>query len=65
MEFLTNCLNIVLRYYPSFILGIKTTLLIAFTGTIIGLILGLLVGGIKAIKLDKTAGTFSIIIKKV
>ena len=55
MEFITNCIDILIQYWPSFFLGIKTTLLIALSGTIIGLALGLLVGGIRAIKLDKSA----------
>lgn len=35
-----------------FVEGIKLTLLLAFSGTIIGLIIGLIVGGIKAIKVE-------------
>ena len=35
-----------------FLHGVKITLLLAFTGTIIGLVIGLIVGGIKAIKIE-------------
>lgn len=35
----------------------QTTLLVALTGTIFGLLLGLVVGGIRAVKLDFTAST--------
>ncbi len=65
MEFITNCIDILTQYWPSFFLGIKTTLLIALSGTIIGLALGLLVGGIRAIKLDKSASSSIKIIKKI
>lgn len=65
MEFISNCIKILTTYWPSFALGIQTTLLIAFSGTIIGLILGLLIGGLRAIKLDKTAPKYIVIIKKI
>ena len=65
MGFFTDCANILIKYWPSFFLGIKTTLLIAFSGTIMGLALGLLVGGIRAIKLDKTAPSSAKMIKKI
>ncbi len=42
--------EILKRYWPSFFLGVKTTLLIALTGTLVGLIIGLFVGGIRAIR---------------
>lgn len=38
---------------PLFWYGIKTTLLLAFLGTIIGLVLGLILGGIHAIEIDE------------
>ncbi|MCI5774100.1 MAG: amino acid ABC transporter permease [Erysipelotrichaceae bacterium] len=65
MPFLAECANILIKYWPSFFLGIKTTILIAFSGTIIGLALGLLVGGIRAIKLDKTAPSYAKILKRI
>ncbi len=36
-------------------LGVQTTLIVALTGTIFGLVLGLIVGGFRAVKLDFTA----------
>ena len=54
MDF-SKALSILIKYGPSFLLGVKTTLIVAFIGTIIGLLLGLLVGGLKAIKVDHNA----------
>ena len=50
---LAKCLQILIKYWPSFFLGIRTTLFVSLTGTIIGLVIGLLVGGVKAIVPDK------------
>ena len=52
---LQKCFEIILKYWPSFLLGIRTTLIVAISGTAIGLVIGLFVGGIRAIRLDKTA----------
>lgn len=60
---LKKCLEIIARYYPSFLLGIRTTLLVSLSGTLIGLLIGLLVGGVRAIRLDKTASRFARILK--
>lgn len=62
---LSKCFEILTKYFPSFLLGIRTTLIVALTGTLIGLLIGLLVGGIRAIKLDKTASKTNKIIKAV
>ena len=62
---LTKCLEILIRYLPSFLLGIRTTLIVALSGTLIGLIIGLLVGGVRAIRLDKTASKAQKIAKKI
>ena len=62
---LQKCLEIILRYYPSFLLGIRTTLLVAVSGTFIGLLIGLLVGGLRAIRPDKTAATGRKICKQI
>jgi len=58
---LSKCLEIVLNYWPSFLLGIKTTLIISLAGTIIGLLIGLMVGGFKALKFDKKSPIKTII----
>ncbi len=60
---LKKCLEVIARYSPSFLLGIRTTLLVSLSGTLIGLLIGLLVGGIRAIRLDKTASRFARILK--
>ena len=62
---LNKCLEILLKYFPSFLLGCRTTLLISLTGTIIGLIIGLFVGGLKAIKIDNNKKSGIKIIKKI
>lgn len=62
---LSKCFEILTKYFPSFLLGIRTTLIVALTGTLIGLLIGLLVGGIRAIKLDKTVSKTNKIIKAV
>ena len=64
-EFLSTCLNILIKYWPSILLGIRTTLLIALLGTFLGLGLGLVVGGVKAIQLDKNAPKSIRILKKI
>lgn len=57
--------SILSKYWPSILLGIRTTVIIALVGTGCGFLLGLLVGGIKAIRLDLTASTFSKVVKKI
>ena len=65
IEFFTICINICIKYWPSILLGIRTTLIIAFLGTFLGLGLGLIVGGLKAIQLEKNAPKSAKIIKKI
>lgn len=64
IEFLTTCLDIIIEYWPSLLLGIRTTLLIALIGTFLGLALGLVVGGLKAITLDQNASPMIRFVKK-
>ena len=54
-SFLGQILDILKRYWPSLALGIQNTLIISLSGTLIGLCIGLIVGGIRAIRLDYTA----------
>ena len=61
----SKCVEIISKYFPSFLLGVKTTLIVALVGTIVGFIIGLFVGGIRAIKLDKTASKSKKIVKKI
>lgn len=44
------------KYWPQFLQGAGTTLLIALVGTIIGFFIGLMIGVIKTIPLDKQPG---------
>lgn len=60
----TKCLEIISKYWPSFLLGIRTTLIVALLGTAIGFVIGLFVGGIRAIKLDKTVPNYVKNLKK-
>jgi len=60
-----KCLEILVRYLPSFLLGIRTTLLVAFSGTLFGLLIGLIVGGIRAIRPDRTASRGKRRMKKI
>ena len=48
-------IQILTKYAPSLLLGVRTTMIIALIGTGCGFILGLVVGGIKAIRLDLTS----------
>ena len=60
-----KCLEILTKYFPSFLLGIRTTLIVALSGTFIGLLIGLFVGGLRAIKLDKTVLSLNKVVKKI
>ena len=62
---LLKCFEILKKYFPSFLLGIRTTLIVAISGTLIGLLIGLLVGGVRAIRTDKTARKSLRICKKI
>lgn len=46
-------MEVATKYWPLFWIGIKNTLLIALTGTIIGLVIGLAVGGVRAVCFGK------------
>ena len=61
----TKCIEILAKYYPSFLLGIRTTLIVAITGTLLGLLIGLFVGGFRAIRLDKTVSASKRIMKRI
>ena len=50
---------------PLFWYGIKTTLLLAFLGTVLGLVLGLVMGGIKAVEIDSKDKIVVRTIKKI
>lgn len=58
-------IQILTKYAPSLLLGVRTTMIIALIGTGCGFIIGLVVGGIKAIRLDLTSSNASRIFKKI
>ena len=41
MSFLQDVLNIVIKYYPQLLKGVGNTMLLALTGTVAGLVIGL------------------------
>ena len=49
MELLVNSLNLVIEYWNLLYRGILNTLFVSFTGTILGLLIGLVVGAIRYI----------------
>ena len=64
-RFIENIIKILSTYGSSLWLGVKTTIFVAITGTCIGLVLGLVVGGIRAIKLDYNASKAAKVGKKI
>ena len=65
MKFMNNLFTLLVRYWPSLLLGIQTTLIVALSGTVIGLAIGLLIGGLRALKADRTAPVYVKILKKI
>ena len=53
MEFFRDVFNIVVRYYPNLLRGVGYTMLIALTGTLAGLVIGLATGVIRTTPLSK------------
>lgn len=64
MDFV-KVIEIFQKYLSSFLLGVKTTLIVSLSGTIIGFVIGLLIGGIKAIRIDRNKKNTVKIIKKI
>ena len=54
MNFFENVINIITKYHTLLLEGLGYTMLIALTGTIFGLIIGLLTGIIKTIPMSKS-----------
>lgn len=52
-NFFVNTWDVFTRYHVMFLNAIKSTLLVAFVGTIVGLLIGLAVGGIRAVTSNK------------
>ena len=53
MSFLQDVLNIVIKYYPQLLKGVGNTMLLALTGTVAGLVIGLLTGVIRTAPMSK------------
>ena len=53
MSFLNDVANIFVKYYPQLLSGVLNTLLIALTGTVAGLLIGLLTGVVRTAPLSK------------
>lgn len=52
MTFLQDVFNIVVKYYPQLLAGVGNTMLIALTGTVTGLVIGLLTGVVRTAPLS-------------
>lgn len=63
--FFTNVADIWQRYASTFLAAVQNTVVLALVGTGFGFLIGLLVGGLRAAKLDYTASSFSRGLKKV
>lgn len=63
-EFFAKVVEIAQRYWPLFWAGTKVTLLISLTGTVIGLAIGLVVGSIRAIKVEPRDSLGARVLKK-
>lgn len=55
MSFLNDVWNIIVKYYPQLLQGIGNTMLIALTGTVAGLVVGLLTGIIRTAPVSKNS----------
>lgn len=65
MEFLQTAYGIFTKYSILFFNGVKITLLLAITGTVFGLLIGLVVGAIRAITLEERSSKLAKACKKV
>ena len=53
MSFFQDVINIVAKYYPQLLSGVGNTMLIALTGTVAGLVIGLLTGIVRTAPLSR------------
>lgn len=63
-DFFSKSFSLLVKNYDLFLYGIKVTLLLAFFGTLIGLAIGLLLGGIRAIEIESRDSMGVKLIKK-
>ena len=52
MSFLNDVIQIFVKYYPQLLRGVGNTMLIALTGTVVGLFIGLLTGVVRTAPLS-------------
>lgn len=64
-DFFSKSFSLFVRNYDLFLYGIKMTLLLAFSGTLIGLAIGLLLGGIRAVEVEPRDSMVIKVVKKV
>lgn len=65
MEFFETMKDIFLQYYPLFWDGVQVTMLLALSGTMLGLVIGLVVGALKAIKPEPRDSALVKILKRI
>ena len=67
MELIINSIDLVISYWDLLYRGILNTLLVSFTGTIIGLFIGLVVGAIRYIctNFESNENSFIKFLKKI
>ncbi|MCH4222521.1 MAG: amino acid ABC transporter permease [Solobacterium sp.] len=65
VSFFQTVWKIITTYWPSLLLGVRTTLIVAIFGTAVGFLIGLLIGGFRAVRLDYTASKISRFFKKL
>ena len=65
VTFFEKVLEIAQRYWPLFLAGTRVTLLISLTGTVIGLAIGLVVGSVRAIKVEPRDGMGARVVKRL
>ena len=53
MEFFSWVYKILMLYWPAFLKGTGTTLLLSITGTVVGFVIGLLCGIVKTIPINE------------
>lgn len=59
-----KCLSILLKNYKLFLHGVRITCLFAITGTVFGLLIGLIIGGIRAVSIEENDSSFVRFLKK-
>ena len=57
--------DIAQKYWPSFMLGVRYTLFLAITGTLAGLLIGLIVAGIRALKVEQRDSFLVKVLKRI